>query len=485
MSSFTTGDSGYGKSLEKDGINDPCTSQASFCNQTWKKNSSDSIGNNMENFSTCLALTEETLSVHNRMQHKHLKQHQRKNKVTLGVSTVYLSNHHQQKNPLKDSNWFQQKESGHVKHKKSSHSHNLTASTPTQTDLVKVTPASQSVFRCQASVPSSVSDSHANSMCTPNISHPCIFPPNNCTGSPATPTPFFIPVVYMGSMPYYPPLSAVHPQTGGSFWPCSPSPPNEIYTGGFPFPIVPPSCSLNSSAMTPPCSVHSSTVFPAGFPYPANANCNALSGNPYGVRSSGVTTTTLLTTTTTTVASGTLHTFKNTVACSVEPTTEKQVPKLKDVMSSKKFVKTEVTESDMQIDDTQSSFTQSSSFQSAEKDEDMDIEMKKNYAQPPHPDKIELSADIAYRYQMNLPNVEDVLKKDMEALKSMHQPELVNKQLQQLQNELKDENDGKAATSGEFCMTEAVMLGFTTEDEVSEELEYREASLLQLMCEDS
>ncbi|XP_035228395.1 uncharacterized protein LOC118200542 isoform X3 [Stegodyphus dumicola] len=483
MSSFTTGDSGYGKSLEKDGINDPCTSQASFCNQTWKKNSSDSIGNNMENFSTCLALTEETLSVHNRMQHKHLKQHQRKNKVTLGVSTVYLSNHHQQKNPLKDSNWFQQKESGHVKHKKSSHSHNLTASTPTQTDLVKVTPASQSVFRCQASVPSSVSDSHANSMCTPNISHPCIFPPNNCTGSPATPTPFFIPVVYMGSMPYYPPLSAVHPQTGGSFWPCSPSPPNEIYTGGFPFPIVPPSCSLNSSAMTPPCSVHSSTVFPAGFPYPANANCNALSGNPYGVRSSGVTTTTLLTTTTTTVASGTLHTFKNTVACSVEPTTEKQVPKLKDVMSSKKFVKTEVTESDMQIDDTQSSFTQSSSFQSAEKDEDMDIEMKKNYAQPPHPDKIELSADIAYRYQMNLPNVEDVLKKDMEALKSMHQPELVNKQLQQLQNELKDENDGKAATSGEFCMTEAVMLGFTTEDEVSEADSETEAGPLSSLME--
>lgn len=177
MSSFTTGDSGYGKSLEKDSPNNnPSISMAGSCSQTWK-NSNDRMNSNAEKFSSCLALTEETLSAHNRISHKHLKQHQRKNKSSMGHSNV----------GLKDSTWFQIKDLGHNKHKK--HNRNLTVSTPTQTDFNTVDVAHLSL-RCQPStVPATTTDSHSTHM--PQVAHPCLIPPSSYSGSAAA--PFFIP----------------------------------------------------------------------------------------------------------------------------------------------------------------------------------------------------------------------------------------------------------------------------------------------------
>lgn len=98
----------------------------------------------------------------------------------------------------------------------------------------------------------------------------------------------------------------------------------------------------------------------------------------------------------------------------------------------------------------------------------MDFDEKKIYVGAGL-DKVELDSEIAYRYQMNVTNIEDVLKKDREFLKSMQQPKLVNKQLLLLQEEREDQNDNKMNPEGEgYCMTEEVMLGLASEDEVNE-----------------
>lgn len=51
---------------------------------------------------------------------------------------------------------------------------------------------------------------------------------------------------------------------------------------------------------------------------------------------------------------------------------------------------------------------------------------------PPWQENIKITPDLILRYQMNLPEVKDVLKEDLFALKEIHQPDLVNDQLDQL-----------------------------------------------------
>lgn len=176
MSSFTTGDSGYGKSLEKENHNYPSNSVTGSCSQTWKNNSDDCVNKSRENFSACLALTEESLSAHNRINHKHLKQHQRKAKTAILHSSTLV----------KENNWFPTKEIGHNKHKKCSHSYNMTVSTPTQTDLNFTNSHNLHLRYPSVQVASAASPSH---MPQPQMS--CFMPPNNF--SSATPAPFFIP----------------------------------------------------------------------------------------------------------------------------------------------------------------------------------------------------------------------------------------------------------------------------------------------------
>ena len=97
----------------------------------------------------------------------------------------------------------------------------------------------------------------------------------------------------------------------------------------------------------------------------------------------------------------------------------------------------------------------------------MDFEIKKCHPRP-RSEKVELSSDIAYRYQMETPNMDEILKKDLEQLKSMQQPELVNKQLQMLHNEFKTETENKPESDNDFYMTESHMLGLITEENVNE-----------------
>lgn len=104
----------------------------------------------------------------------------------------------------------------------------------------------------------------------------------------------------MSSVPYYPPISTVHPQNGTQFWPSPASDPaKELPTPSFPFPVI-SACSHHGGVMPAPA---------VGYPPFPLPNFNPFSGIPFGVQSSGVTAACLSTTTTTTVASGNLHTF--------------------------------------------------------------------------------------------------------------------------------------------------------------------------------
>ncbi|GBM95439.1 Period circadian protein [Araneus ventricosus] len=446
MSSFTTGDSGYGKSMGKD-TNDPSVSQTGSSNQVWTNNSPNNCANNnVEKFSSCLALTEESLCVHNRMNHKHFKQ--RKSKPVIGLATV----------PLKD-NWFQQKDPTLPKHKKNVHTQTLTISTPTQKeDAIKATATEQPALDFQ---PNSEQKGTAPSLPESSVpsayaSNPYMFSNN---WSP-TPTPFFIPVMYMGGMPFFPPAPNSQPQ-----WPFGPAPP--------PTPSV---SSVQKEASTGCFQIPSFS--PASFPkFNLYESFNQTS-TPFSGQTSGISTT--------------LSTTAATTSVKTMPTTHKRSMTESQNYSRRKGIHTGIDKNlksdlvDCQMQESQSSsFTNSSSCQSADKDEDMELESKKCYAST-HSDKIELTSELTYRYQMNVLNLDDVLKKDMEVLKSMPQPELVNQQLQMLQDEREAENESKLKVDeDDFCMTEEVMLGLATEDDVNEELEYREESLLQLMCEDS
>nr|XP_042895414.1 period circadian protein isoform X3 [Parasteatoda tepidariorum]XP_042895415.1 period circadian protein isoform X3 [Parasteatoda tepidariorum] len=421
MSSSITGDSGYGKSWAKEGTNDLDSSQAgpSKSKSSRMKNSCDSNEDNIT-FASCFALTEETLSAHNKISQKQIKQ-QRKNTS------------HKTAIPIKE-NRVQQNDVGHSKNKKNNRNHNLTSQTNTPT-----TATVHTGYRCAAPNPDRSNQDNFSTSIT-NANNSCLLSHNTCPGSGPIPTPFFVPVVYMGSVPCFPP--AVNP-----FWSYTPTPNSE--NQNLPFnPVI-------NFPLTP------------GFPFPTmptyveNLNCNH-----HTVRSSGVTTTSHHSTTTTTVASETSTTFKNTVAGKEYSAYKKENTKMAKAAQNHKQ-DSEGIESDMQIDESLSSFTKSSSQQSQDKDEDMDFDVKKFYAASSS-DKIELNSEIAFRYQMNTSNVDEVLKKDREMLKSMQQPDLVNKQLQMLQKEIKDENESKPKIEDGFCITEDIMLGLTTEEAVTE-----------------
>lgn len=179
MSSFTTGDSGF-KSLEKDNRNVPSNSLTGSSSQAWEKNTGDPVNKTNDKFSSCLALTEETLSAHNRINHKYLKQHQRKSKSMVHSNTL-----------VKD-NCLPSKDLTHGKHKKCSHNQNLTVSTPTQTDINFTSSQHIPFFAPPSSAPAtSTTDPKTMSSHLPQVPYSCLMPPS--TYSSAAPTPLFIP----------------------------------------------------------------------------------------------------------------------------------------------------------------------------------------------------------------------------------------------------------------------------------------------------
>lgn len=114
--------------------------------QMWIQN--DPQQNNAETFSSCLALTEKSLSAHNRINHKHFKQ--------------------QRKGATRE-NWFQQKEVSKHNKKSQGQAMPLRVSTLTQTD----------------------DKSGGETKEKPGVGNPFMFSSMNGCGT--TPTPFFIP----------------------------------------------------------------------------------------------------------------------------------------------------------------------------------------------------------------------------------------------------------------------------------------------------
>lgn len=98
-----------------------------------------------------------------------------------------------------------------------------------------------------------------------------------------------------------------------------------------------------------------------------------------------------------------------------------------------------------------------SQFSSEKSSEDTDTEMKdrrrkqlmRGSLRDTHRSEgVDLSADLIYRYQVWAADVADVLKSDLEKLKKLQQPQLVNEQLSVLQHELEDREDLDETTAG-------------------------------------
>uniref|UniRef100_A0AAR5PRM2 Period circadian protein n=1 Tax=Dendroctonus ponderosae TaxID=77166 RepID=A0AAR5PRM2_DENPD len=66
--------------------------------------------------------------------------------------------------------------------------------------------------------------------------------------------------------------------------------------------------------------------------------------------------------------------------------------------------------------------------------------------EPPWLESMTLTPDVIYRYQMSVKNIDDILKMDLNALKQIEQPVMVNDQLQQLYIEMELEGLSKALT---------------------------------------
>ncbi|XP_054717630.1 period circadian protein-like isoform X2 [Uloborus diversus] len=422
-------DSGYGKSLEKKDRDNHNNSNEGSSNEGWKT-SANETANRMDKLSSCAALTEESLVTHNRISNKHLKHHQRKNKNSLGI-------------PTKD-NWFYQKGPHHHKHKKGPHN---VVSTPTQTDATNAILA-----------PGSVTPISEHTSSTQLTSQSCMA--NNYVGSTHTPTPFFIPV-YMGSVPCYPPMSSMHLQTSLPFWSCA--------SGGE---TNSKDATLSATISTEPVNFANSIK---------NANKLAPCLTPNQAQFAGIPFS-ILQPSEVSLQANTADQFKSCVASDVKISENQEGEDAENKFEDK----TEPIECDMLVDESRSSyFTQSSSFQSVDKEEEMEFETKKAAPHPSRSEREELDSEIAFRYRMEVHQMEDILKKDLEALKSMQQPDPVNRQLQMLQDELKEMSEDKNMQKGDFFMSESSLLGLITEDDVNEELDHREDYLLQLMCEDS
>ncbi|CAH1129795.1 unnamed protein product [Ceutorhynchus assimilis] len=83
-------------------------------------------------------------------------------------------------------------------------------------------------------------------------------------------------------------------------------------------------------------------------------------------------------------------------------------------------------------------------------DDEMFKQQRKTYPMrkkdPPWVESVSVSPDLIYRYQVAVQNLEDILKKDMDKLKSSEQPMMVNDQLHQLYIEMELEGLSKALT---------------------------------------
>lgn len=205
MSSVTTADSGNGSLQTVDRM------------QPIDSSSGSSSRGSCDNYPPCQTLTEQILSQHNRMTHKHLKQ--RKN--ILSSSSVGLTR--KETHRLKRSGSPQSCEhaTGTHKHSKTNRSQIInTVTVPTQTDASMPVsfnltspfsfPGYPIVAQPQTSHSSTINSSSSSSLYPPSMANFAIpvygyLPPNNTSAAP-----FF--------MPFYPSISTMIPHSG--HWQC-------------------------------------------------------------------------------------------------------------------------------------------------------------------------------------------------------------------------------------------------------------------------
>ncbi|CAN7986298.1 unnamed protein product, partial [Ixodes hexagonus] len=187
-SSVTTGDSGN-ESLT---VKEQQTTTSSSCGSRNGSAGGDSTENN---YPPCPPLTEEVLLQHNRMAHKHMKQHSAPEDFCAA----------------KDNYRF--KRSGSPPVNSVLHKH-----TKPSRDGVDAASAPFTPLMHAASLVTSQPDNVAAFM--PNLAIPTYtYVPLNSTQSPAS-TPFLIPVMYVGGVPLYPSLSTMEGAQSKGMWQC-------------------------------------------------------------------------------------------------------------------------------------------------------------------------------------------------------------------------------------------------------------------------
>ncbi|XP_023220143.1 period circadian protein-like isoform X1 [Centruroides sculpturatus] len=213
MSSVTTADSGNGSLQTVERM------------QPMDSSSGSSSRGSYDNYPPCQTLTEQVLSQHNRMTHKHLKQ--RKSILSSSSGGLTRKENHR----LKRSGSPQSCEhtTGVHKHSKTNRGQMVsTVTVPTQTDASLpvsfnlASPFSFPGYPIVAQPPTShsttVNSSTSSSVYPPSLANFAIpvygyLPPSNTSA-----TPFFMPVMYMGAVPCYPSISTMIPHSG--HWQC-------------------------------------------------------------------------------------------------------------------------------------------------------------------------------------------------------------------------------------------------------------------------
>ncbi|XP_076306596.1 uncharacterized protein LOC143223066 isoform X2 [Tachypleus tridentatus] len=333
-------------------------------------------------------------------------------------------------------------------------------------------------------------------------------------------SPFFIPgAMCVGAFPFHPSMSTIIPQTGYPLWSCGPMPNVSVSNcsqssfpnvGSFGHQIFNPSVPVVMNTATSEVAI---TKAPGNLPVSQKLQGATVFMSDSGC-SNSCSESQCEPTKVSTSEDGTerevlsvkkhLPLTRRERSSSEESDSEQAQCKMRRVVKCNKIDKDEIiterpSENDMQEDTVSFSITFSflksdgySSKSPSEKAEEMEVETKKESKIPFHPvrgdppwmEGINMSPDIMFCYQLPTTNVEDVLKKDLEFLQNMKQPELVNKQLTQLESELEQEKQIKTCCYPADKTNSKQKLEFSIIEDLEEEIESQEEAILQLLAED-
>ncbi|XP_022246165.1 period circadian protein-like [Limulus polyphemus] len=329
----------------------------------------------------------------------------------------------------------------------------------------------------------------------PGFHYCTLIPHNNANGGHSS--PFFIPgAMCVGAFPFYPSMSTVIPETGHPLWSCGSMSNVSVSNcgqsavpnvGSFGYQMFNPSIPVSMNTATPEVAV---TTAPGNLPVSQKLQ---VSSSEDGAEREVLS------------VKKHLPLTRRGKSSSGESDSERARCKMRRVvkcnMVNKDEKKTErLSEKDLQEDTVSFSITYSllksdgcSSKSPSDKAEEMEVETKEESKTPFHPvrgdppwmEGIDKGPDLVFRYQLPIRNVEDVLKKDLEILQNMKQPELVNKQLAQLQSELEQENQIETCCYSDEKTSSKLNLEFSIlEEDLEKDTESQLEAMLQLLAED-